>query len=156
MRQVRSVAARLEPVGRGLLVNVLPREAVEDRGPNIILAGEPQSDLRETFLYVPPGIGTRRVVYGPTYACGGVQGCSNFEARAPPRLGRPSIALWFSSLPPARERCSSLSGEGGPKSLGVPGLLLELVLDLRPASKPAAQVPTERSQSKKFTMTFRF
>lgn len=76
--QVRSVAGRLETVGKGLLVNILPREAAEDRGPNLMLAGGPEPG-HQTFLYVPPDQDTA-IVYGPTYACGGVQ-MANFEAR---------------------------------------------------------------------------
>lgn len=76
--QIRSVADRLETVGRGLLVNVIPREATRPRAGNLLLAGSPEEG-EQTFLYVPPDQDTG-VVYGPTYACGGVQ-MSNFEAR---------------------------------------------------------------------------
>jgi hypothetical protein len=66
-------------VGRGLLVNVIPRLAVE-RDSGFLIAGEYEADV-PTFLYVDPG-DAHGVLYGPTATCGGAV-LANFKAERP-------------------------------------------------------------------------
>ena len=66
--EVRATADRNPDVGRGVMVTILPRAAVE-RDSGFLLAGPPEPD-QATFLYVPPGRASG-VIHGPTTTCGG-------------------------------------------------------------------------------------
>jgi hypothetical protein len=68
--EVRRVASINERVGRGMLLNVLPRGAIRPVAlGGITLAGGPVAD-QPTFLYVAPD-DTQRVQYGPIVVTGG-------------------------------------------------------------------------------------
>jgi hypothetical protein len=67
--QVLAVSDRDEGVGRGLMINVLPRAALGDPGEISVVASGPIADS-QTFLYVPPS-GDTTVQLGPVARCGG-------------------------------------------------------------------------------------
>jgi hypothetical protein len=78
---VRAVAATNGLVGRGLLINALPKWAIHPgSGETILLAGGPMWE-QLTFLYVPSD-DDDPVVRGPLYVCEGRQ-MSGFEAWGP-------------------------------------------------------------------------
>lgn len=78
---VRAVAATNGLVGRGLLINALPKWAIHPgSGETILLAGGPMWE-QLTFLYVPSD-DDDPVVRGPLYVCEGRQ-MSGFEAWVP-------------------------------------------------------------------------
>jgi hypothetical protein len=78
---IRAVAARNELVGRGLLINALPRWAIHPgSAETFLLAGGPVwEDL--TFLHLPSDADDP-VIRGPHYVCEGRQ-MSNFQAWVP-------------------------------------------------------------------------
>lgn len=65
---VRGVAERNPNVGKGLMVNVLPRAALGTVPGFMALAGPPMDDT-QTFLYIPPS-GEGVVQLGPVTTCG--------------------------------------------------------------------------------------
>jgi hypothetical protein len=65
---VRSVAEQNSEVGKGLMVNVLPRAALQ-AGPGFFALAAPPMDDVQTFLYVPPS-GQGVVQLGPVTTCG--------------------------------------------------------------------------------------
>jgi hypothetical protein len=71
-------------VGRGLLVNVLPRASVvPDTAESLVLLGPPIPD-QQTFLYLPSEQGEPGVSYGPAYVGDGMV-MAGFTVRpAPP------------------------------------------------------------------------
>jgi hypothetical protein len=78
---VRSVADRNELVGRGLLINSLPKWAIRPGDPGtFLIAGPPEPD-QLTFLYVPPDE-KDPVLRAPRYVCEDRE-MANFEARGP-------------------------------------------------------------------------
>jgi hypothetical protein len=78
---VRSVAARNPLVGRGLLINALPRWAIHPGDPTtFLIAGDPAAD-ELTFLCLPHDQDDP-VLRGPRYVCEGRQ-ASGFEASVP-------------------------------------------------------------------------
>jgi hypothetical protein len=64
-------AAPRSAVGKGMLVNVLPRGALrEEASGRMVLLSEPLAD-QQTFMYLPSDTALPGVAYGPTYTCGG-------------------------------------------------------------------------------------
>jgi hypothetical protein len=88
--QIRDVADRADGVGKGLMINRLPRTSLTTSPEVIALAGGPQGDA-QTFLYVPPS-GETAVQLGPVSTCG-TEIMSGFRAEPlppgtdPPRPG---------------------------------------------------------------------
>jgi len=80
---IRQAADSTPHVGRGQLVSVIPRRAV-DRDARFLVAGGFEPDAA-TFIYVPAGGGTG-VTYGPTTVCQGAI-TSDFSARSAPDGG---------------------------------------------------------------------
>jgi hypothetical protein len=78
---VRAIAGRNEYVGKGLMINVLPRTSLRGDG-HMAVAGPPVSDT-QTFLYVPP-TGRNAVQLGPVATCGGMV-LSDFRASPSPK-----------------------------------------------------------------------
>lgn len=80
---VRSVAERNELVGRGLLINCLPRWAIRpgDSSTFVLASGPLAENL--TFLYLPADRDDA-VIRGPRYVCEGRQ-MANFRAWEPTR-----------------------------------------------------------------------
>jgi hypothetical protein len=79
--KVREVADRVDAVGRGLMINVLPRSAVRaGQAEHMLILSGPQEGT-PTFLYVPPHDDLPGVDYGPVSVCGGSV-MSGFEARS--------------------------------------------------------------------------
>lgn len=78
---VRGMADRNPLIGHGLMLNCLPRAAVEDPPTKgVMLASAPANDV-PTFLSVPPGE-ANGVLVGPIFVAGGNRGVlRNFEAR---------------------------------------------------------------------------
>ena len=66
---LRTVAARDPNVGRGLMINYLPRSALAPGQAFTAIASGPLADV-QTFLYVPPS-GDTTVQLGPVTTCGG-------------------------------------------------------------------------------------
>jgi hypothetical protein len=67
--QILAVADRDSGVGRGLMINVLPRKALGQVPGIMAVAGGPMADS-QTFLYVPPS-GDTTIQLGPVTTCGG-------------------------------------------------------------------------------------
>ena len=68
--KIREVASNTDTVGRGLMANVLPRNALKTEGEFMAVFGAP-SDGLQTFLYVPKDDDPPGEMYGPTVVCGG-------------------------------------------------------------------------------------
>jgi hypothetical protein len=78
--KVREVADRVDTVGRGLMINVLPRSAVRaGQAEHALILSGPREGTA-TFLYVPPHDDLPGVSYGPVSVCAGSV-MSGFEAR---------------------------------------------------------------------------
>ena len=69
--KIRQIASRTRTVGRGLMANVLPREAVSAGQTEFLMLAGPPTGETASFLYVPPDDEPPGVLYGPTYARGG-------------------------------------------------------------------------------------
>jgi hypothetical protein len=92
---VRTVAASNELVGRGLLINSLPRWAIHPgQAETVLLAGGPV-DQELTFLHLPHDQ-DKAVMRGPRYVCEGRQ-MTNFQAWEP---SEEEIASVLGSVPP--------------------------------------------------------
>lgn len=78
---VRTVAARNEFVGRGLLVNSLPRWAIHPGQAETVLLASGPIDQELTFLHLPHDQNDA-VIRGPRYVCEGRQ-MANFQAWEP-------------------------------------------------------------------------
>jgi hypothetical protein len=78
---VRGMADRNELVGHGLMLNCIPRAAVETpEAQGLMLASGPMDEVT-TFLSIPPGQPTG-ILVGPIAVPGGGRGIiSSFEAR---------------------------------------------------------------------------
>jgi hypothetical protein len=67
-KTIRTVAARDDGVGAGLMINCLPRAALGTGQETMVIAGGPLTDT-QSFLYVPPS-GDTTVQLGPVSTCG--------------------------------------------------------------------------------------
>jgi hypothetical protein len=67
---VREVAERVDTVGRGLMINVLPRSAIQAGQTEHVLILSGPAEGVQTFLYVPPDDDPPGVSYGPMFVCG--------------------------------------------------------------------------------------
>jgi hypothetical protein len=92
---VRTVAASNELVGRGLLINSLPRWAIHPGQAEIVLLASGPIDQELTFLHLPHD-DDQAVIRGPRYVCEGRQ-MANFQA-------------WE----PTEEEIASMLGSAGP------------------------------------------
>jgi hypothetical protein len=69
--KVRDTADKTDTVGKGLMINMLPRSMIQPgQREHLMLLGGPRTDA-QTFLYVSPGEDLPGVSYGPTFVCGG-------------------------------------------------------------------------------------
>lgn len=93
---VRSVAASNELVGRGLLINSLPRWAIHPGQSETLLLASGPIDQQLSFLHLPHDEETA-VIRGPRYVCEGRQ-MANFQAWEPTEE---EIASMLSSVPRA-------------------------------------------------------
>jgi hypothetical protein len=79
--KVREVAGRVATVGRGLMINLLPRSAIQaGQAEHMLLLSGPQEGT-QTFLHVPPDDEPPGVYHGPVFVCRGSI-LSGFEATA--------------------------------------------------------------------------
>jgi hypothetical protein len=96
--RIRDVAARVDEVGEGLMINCLPRASLAGPPGIMALASGPLAEA-QTFLYVPPS-GDTTVQLGPVTTCGtGIT--RNFRAEPiPPGMEIPRPGPTLPTDPP--------------------------------------------------------